>query len=170
MERCSTMKTPHRMSFTVRSISADTSFTIANLTINLTDVNESAISAISDSNAAADTVLENGPLGRLSVLLRWPRMRTGPIRFTYSLDDNAGGRVCDRCGDGVVTSLSDRSRGGCELRITIRATSTESSTSTSTRTITIGDVDEFDTVPVVDNNGRLPTPWSKTLPSERLSV
>ncbi len=77
---------------TVRSISADTSFTTANFTINLTDVNESAISAISDSNVAADTVLENATVGTVVGITALATDADGTDTVSYSLDDNAGGR------------------------------------------------------------------------------
>ncbi len=132
---------------TVRSTSADTSFTTANYTINLTDVNESAISAISDSNAAADTVLENATVGTVVGITALATDADGTDTDTYSLDDKRGGDLrsmrCDGCCNG---RWSDRSRGGCELRYYDTGNVTDSSTSTSTRTITIGDVDEFDTV------------------------
>ncbi len=139
---------------TVRSTSADTSFTIANFTINLTDVNESAISAISDSNAGTDTVLENATVGTVVGITALATDADGTDTVTYSLDDNAGGRFTIDAVTGVVTVAGAIDREvAASYDITIRATSTDSSSSTSTRTITIGDVDEFDTVSVVDNNG-----------------
>ncbi len=138
----------------MRSTSADTSFTTANFTINLTDVNESAISAISDSNAGTDTVLENAAVGTVVGITALATDADGTDTVTYSLDDNAGGRFTIDAVTGVVTVAGAIDREvAASYDITIRATSTDSSTSTSTRTITIGDVDEFDTVPVVDNNG-----------------
>ena len=44
---------------TVRATSADGSFATQSFTINVTDVNESGVTAISDTDATADFVLEN---------------------------------------------------------------------------------------------------------------
>ncbi|MFN9912804.1 MAG: cadherin repeat domain-containing protein, partial [Pirellulaceae bacterium] len=48
---------------TVRATSADASFSTAVFTINLTDVDEFDVGAVSDSNAAANSVAENAATG-----------------------------------------------------------------------------------------------------------
>ena len=48
---------------TVRATSTDGSFATQSFTINVTDVNESGVTAISDTDATADFVLENSANG-----------------------------------------------------------------------------------------------------------
>ncbi len=91
MVRCSNTKMPPRMSLRYGRLVLTHSFTTANFTINLTDVNESAISAISDSNVAADTVLENATVGTVVGITALATDADGTDTVTYSLDDNAGG-------------------------------------------------------------------------------
>ncbi len=138
---------------TVRATSADTSFSTQSFTINLTDVNEGAISAVSDSNAAGNTVLENSSNGTTVGITGLATDPDGTDVVTYSLDDNAGGRFAIDSSTGIVTvnGAIDR-EAAANYNITIRATSTDASTTTQTFTINIGDVDEFDTGAVTDSN------------------
>ncbi len=130
----------------VRATSADGSFSVQNYTIQLTDVNESAISAISDADNAADFVLENSTIGTVVGVTALATDADGTDTVTYSLDTNAGGLFAIDSATGVITVAGaiDRET-AASYTITIRATSSDSSTITSTSTITIGDVDEFDT-------------------------
>ncbi len=50
-------------SITIRATSADASFSTQSFTINLTDVNEGAVGAVSDNNGASNYVLENAANG-----------------------------------------------------------------------------------------------------------
>ncbi len=140
----------------VRATSADGSFSVQNYTIQLTDVNESAISAISDADNAADFVLENSTIGTVVGITALATDADGTDTVTYSLDTNAGGLFAIDSVTGVVTVAGaiDRET-AASYTITIRATSSDSSTITSTSTITIGDVDEFDTTQVVDSSAAL---------------
>ncbi len=137
----------------VRATSADGSFSVQNYTIQVTDVNESAISAIADADNAADFVLENSTIGTVVGVTALATDADGTDTVTYSLDTNAGGRFAIDSATGVITVAGaiDRET-AASYTITIRATSSDSSTITSTSTIHIGDVDEFDTTPVVDSS------------------
>ena len=138
---------------TVRATSADTSFSTQTFTINLTDVNEGAVSAVSDSNAAANTVLENSSNGTTVGITGLATDPDGTDVVTYSLDNDAGGRFAIDSSTGIVTvnGAIDR-EAAASYNITIRATSTDASTTTQTFTINVGDVDEFDTGAVTDTN------------------
>ena len=90
---------------TVRATSSDTSTNTAGFTINLTDDNtEFSISAVSDSNAAGNSVSESPP-PTVSVVGVTALATDGDVTdtITYSLDDDAGGRFAinasTRCGD-----------------------------------------------------------------------
>ncbi len=56
-------------SITIRATSADASFSSQSFTINLTDVNEAAVGAVSDNDGAANYVLENAANGTTVGLL-----------------------------------------------------------------------------------------------------
>ncbi len=124
---------------TVRATSADTSSSTRNFTIGLTDVNESSVSAISDSDSNANFVLENSSVGSIVGITALATDADGTDSVTYSLDDNAGGLFAINATTGVVTVAGaiDRET-AASYSITIRATSTDSSTSATTQTITMG--------------------------------
>ncbi|MEQ1828089.1 MAG: cadherin domain-containing protein, partial [Pirellula sp.] len=138
---------------TIRATSADTSFSTQSFTINLTDVNEGAVGSVSDSNAAANLVLENASNGTVVGVTGLATDPDGTDVVTYSLDSNAGGRFTIDANTGIVTvnGAIDR-EAAANYNITIRATSSDTSFSTQSFTINIGDVDEFDTGAVTDTN------------------
>ncbi len=125
-----------------------------NFTINVTDINEFAVSAITDSNATANFVNENATNGTtvgITALANDPDGTNNAI--TYSLDDNAGGRFAIDPNTGIVTvnGAIDREAAASYI-ITIRATSTDTSFTTQTFTINIGDEDEFNVGAVTDSD------------------
>jgi len=138
---------------TIRAASADTSFSTQNFTINLTDVNEGVVGAVSDSNAAANYVLENASNETTVGITGLATDPDGTDVVTYSLDSDAGGRFTINSITGVVTvnGAIDR-EAAASYDITIRATSTDTSFSTQIFTINIGDVNEFATSAVSDSN------------------
>ncbi len=141
-------------SITVRAQSVDGSATTQNFTIQLTDINESGVGAVSDSNAAANHVLENSAVGTLVGLTGFASDADGTDTITYSLDDSAAGRFAIDANTGVVSVAGSLDRElAASYNITIRATSTDTSFSTQTFNIALGDVDEADTTPVLDSDG-----------------
>ena len=117
----------HRPCHLQRHFSTNT----AGFTINLTDDNtEFSISAVSDSNAAGNSVSESAANGD-----RRGRHRSGHRRGCdrydhYSLDDDAGGRFAINASTGVVTvannTLLDYET-TTSHNITVRATSSDTS-------------------------------------------
>ncbi len=138
----------------VKATSQDGSFSVQNYTIQLSDVNESAITAVSDNDANADFVMENSSLGTTVGVTGWATDADGTDVVTYTLDDDASGRFTIDSNTGVVTVAGaiDREAAG-SYDIVVRATSTDSSTTTKTFTIQVGDVDEFNVGAVTDNDG-----------------
>ncbi len=138
-------------SVTIRATSSDGSSATQSFMIDVTDVSESGVTAISDTDAAADFVLENSAGGTAVGVTAFADDLDGSDTVSYSLDDNAGGRFAVDANTGLVTVAGaiDRETAG-SYDITVRATSTDTSTTTRTVTITIGDVDEFDVGAVSD--------------------
>ena len=120
----------------------------------MTDVNESGITAISDTDGAADYVLENSANGTTVGLTAFADDADGTDTVSYSLDDNAAGRFAIHATTGVVTVAGGINREAAgSYDITVRATSSDTSMTTRTFTITIGDVDEFDVTAPSDSDG-----------------
>ena len=141
-------------SVTVRATSSDGSFSTQSYSIAVTDVNESGITAISDTDAAADLVLENAVNGTVVGLTALADDTDGTDTVSYALDDDASGRFAMHATTGVVTVAGGINREVAgSYDITVRATSSDTTTTTRTFTITIGDVDEFDVSAPTDTNG-----------------
>ena len=141
-------------SVTVRATSADGSFSTQAFTIAVTDVNESGVGAISDTDGSADFVAENSAVGTAVGVTAFASDPDGTDTVSYSLDDSAGGRfaIDGVTGEVTVAGGIDREAAGT-YDITVRATSTDTSFTTRTFTITIGDVDEFDVTAPADVDG-----------------
>ena len=141
-------------SVVVRATSADGSSATQSFTIQVTDVNESGVTAISDSDAGADTVLENSANGTSVGITAFADDVDGTDTVSYSLDNSAGGRfaIDSVTGEVTVAGVIDREAAG-SYDITVRATSTDTTSTTRVFTITIGDVDKFDVTAVNDVDG-----------------
>ena len=141
-------------SVTLRATSSDGSFSTQSFSIAVTDVNESGITAISDTDGASDYVLENAANGTAVGLTAFADDPDGTDTVSYTLDDDADGRFAIHATTGVVTvagGINREAAGSYDL--TVRATSSDTTTTTRTFTITIGDVDEFDVTAPTDTNG-----------------
>ena len=141
---------------TVRATSQDASFSTANFTINVTDVNETPVGAVTDSNVAANTVAEGAASGTLVGVTAVAVDPDGTNNaITYSLDDSAGGRFAINASTGVVTvangALLDYEAASSH-QITVRATSQDASFSTANFTINVTDVNETPVGAVTDSN------------------
>ncbi len=123
------------------------------ITVTVTDADEGGASAISDTNAAADFVLENAAAGTAVGVTALADDPDGTDSISYSLDDDAGGRFSINSSSGVVTVAGTLDRETANsYDVTVRATSTDTTTTTRTFTIALGDVDEFDVGAVTDSD------------------
>ncbi len=138
---------------TVLATSDDSSTSSQVFTINVTDVNESGASAISDTDASADSVDENSAIGTGIGVTAFADDPDATDTITYSLTDDAGGLFTIDANTGVVTvNGALDAETATSHDITVRADSTDGSFTTRTFTIGINDVDEFDVGAVVDTD------------------
>ncbi|WP_189688244.1 cadherin domain-containing protein, partial [Pseudorhodoferax aquiterrae] len=130
---------------TVLATSSDGSTASANFTINLTDVNEAPVGAVTDVDAAANAVLENATNGTVVGITAQALDPDGTATVTYSLTNSAGGRFTIDANTGVVTvangSLLDY-ESATSHQITVLATSSDGSTASANFTIALGDANE----------------------------
>ncbi len=141
---------------TVRADSSDGSFDTAVMTINLNDVDEFDVGAVSDVDAAFNEVDENATVGTVvGVTAAAADADATTNTITYTLQDNDGGRFAIDSNSGVVTVAGaiDREADGASRNITIRATSADGSFTDQIVAININDVDEFDVGSVSDVDG-----------------
>ncbi|MFN6206648.1 MAG: DUF4347 domain-containing protein, partial [Planctomycetota bacterium] len=143
-------------SITVRATSADGSWSTQTYTISLTDVDEFDVGAVTDTETAANSVVENSANGTtVGITASASDADATTKTITYTLDNSAGGRFAINSSTGVVTvansSLLDR-EAAASHSITVRATSADGSWSTQSFTINLTDVDEFDVGAVTDGN------------------
>ncbi len=141
-------------SITVRANSVDGSSSTQTFTITLTDVNEFSTSAVTDSNATANSVAENSTIGTLVGITATASDADGTTNtITYSLDNSAGGLFAIDANSGVVTVAGAINREvAASYNIIVRATSSDTSFSTQSFTIAITDVNEFSVGSVSDTN------------------
>ena len=120
------------------------------VTINILNVNEAGVGAISDINPAADTVAENATIGTTVGITAFATDPDGGDTVTYALDDTAGGRFTIGTNSGIVTVAGAIDyETATSHNITVRANSTDSSS--TTRVFTISVTDENDNAPVITN-------------------
>ena len=140
---------------TVRATSADGSFTDQVFTININDVDEFDVGAVTDSDATADAVDENAVVGTVvGITASASDADATTNTITYSLQDDDGGRFTINSTTGVVTVAGaiDREADGASRNITVRATSADTSFTDQVFAIAINDIDEFDVGAVADND------------------
>ncbi len=124
-------------------------------TVTLTDVNEFATSAVTDTNATPNTVNENVAIGTATGITAFASDADATTNtITYSLFDSDGGNFTIDANTGIVTTAATLNREilGASRNIIVRATSTDGSYSEQTYSIAIGDIDEFDVGAISDNN------------------
>jgi phage baseplate assembly protein gpV len=129
---------------TVRATSADGSFSMQSMTINLTDVDEFDVGTINDINAADNQVAENAANGTTVGITSLASDADGTTNtITYSLDDDANGTFAIDANSGVVT-VADNSQldygDATSHEIVIRATSADTSFNIQTMTINVTNV------------------------------
>ncbi|MBN8604209.1 MAG: cadherin domain-containing protein, partial [Planctomycetes bacterium] len=130
-------------------------FTESTITINLTDVDEFDVGAVSDTNATTNLVAENASVGTLvGITANASDADATNNTVTYSLSNNDGGRFAIHSTTGIVTVAGaiNRETDGGSRSITVRATSSDGSFTDQVFSIGINDVDEFDVGSVTDTN------------------
>ncbi|MBO6919294.1 MAG: cadherin repeat domain-containing protein [Rhizobiaceae bacterium] len=141
----------------VTATSADGSTSTQNFTIDITDIDEHDVGAISDTDGSANTIAENVSNGDSVGITASATDADGSNNtVTYSLSDDAGGIFTIDANTGEV-SIADASGIDYETAtshtIEVTATSEDGSTSTQSYAINVSDVDEFDVSAVSDNDG-----------------
>ncbi len=143
---------------TARATSADGSFTDQVFAININDVDEFDVGAVTDTDGATNEVSENAAIGTVvGIAASAGDADATTNSITYSLTDDDGGRFMIDSGSGVVTVAGaiDREADGASRNLTIRATSADGSFFDQTFTINVNDVDEFDASVTTDVDGTL---------------
>jgi len=137
----------------VRATSADGSFSTQTLTINVNDVDEFDVGAVTDSNAAANAVNENAANGAtVGVTASASDADATTNTIAYSLDDTAGGRFAIDGSTGVVTVAGSLDyETATSHTITVRAASADGSFSTQNFTIAVNPLN--DNNPIITSNG-----------------
>ena len=129
---------------TVRALSSDGSVNSQDFTINVNNLNDNAVTAVSDSNGATNTVAENAAVGAVVGLTALASDADTGAVVTYSLSDNAGGKFAINSSTGVVTVASALDyETATSHNITVVASSSDGSASTSqTFTIAVTNVND----------------------------
>ncbi len=141
-------------SIEVTATSSDGSTSTSSFTIDVTDVNEAAVSEISDSNAQANGVDEGVETGTIVGITALASDADGGDTITYSLSDNAGGLFVIDANTGVVSVAGDLDAESATTQtIEVTATSSDGSTSTGSFSIAINDINETSISAVRDNDG-----------------
>jgi len=129
---------------TVRATSADGSFSTAVFTIDLSDVNEFAVGAVSDADTTPNQVAENSAAGTLVGITALAVDADASAAVSYSLIDNAGGRFAiDPTSGVIVTTAALDAEAGINHNIVVRAESTDGSFNTQRFVIVLADANEF---------------------------
>ncbi|MBE7419638.1 MAG: hypothetical protein HS128_18185, partial [Ideonella sp.] len=142
---------------TVRAASSDGSSSTQGFTVALGDVDEFDVSAVADSNGAANSVAENAANGTaVGITASAADADATNNTISYSLTDDAGGRFTIDGPTGVVSvangALLDFGA-ATSHGITVRASSSDGSSSTQNFTIAVSDVGEGSVGAVTDNDG-----------------
>ncbi len=115
----------------------------ATITVNVGDVDEFDVGAVTDSNVAANTVAEDAIAGTTVGVTALADDADATDNVTYSLSDDAGGRFTIDANSGVITvngALDYETN--TSHSVTVLATSDDGSTSSQAFTINVTDVNE----------------------------
>ena len=142
-------------SIVVRALSADDSSTTQSFNITLNDIDEFDVTPIVDTDNNTNQVDENAAIGTAVNITAFSEdFDSSNDTVTYNLDDDAGGLFEIDSVSGVVTTaaLIDFEVHGSSQSIVVRSTSTDGSSATESYTIAVGDLNEFDVLPLVDTD------------------
>ncbi|MGV8855165.1 MAG: cadherin domain-containing protein [Devosia sp.] len=137
----------------VTATSSDGSLATRSYVIAINDVNEVAVSAISDNNSASNSVDENAAIGTSVGITALATDSDGTATVSYSLSNNAGGlfAIDANTGEVTVAGALDRET-AASYSIEVTATSSDGSTSTQNYAIALNDLNEFAVSPVSDSD------------------
>ncbi|PID59320.1 MAG: hypothetical protein CSB44_13020 [Gammaproteobacteria bacterium] len=138
----------------VQAQSSDSSISTQVFTIQVKDVDEFDVTAVTDSDGASDAVNENSAIGTVVGITATASDPDGSDTVTYSLTDDAGGLFSIDETTGVVTvagALDHET--AASHQIEVQAKSTDGSISTQVFSIQVKDVDEFDVTAISDIDG-----------------
>lgn len=140
---------------TVRALSSDGSVNSQDFTINVNNLNDNAVTAVSDSNGATNTVAENAAVDAVVGLTALASDADTGAVVTYSLSDSAGGKFAINTNTGVVTVAGALDyETATSHNITVVASSSDGSASTSqSYTIALTNVNDGLVTAVADTNG-----------------
>ncbi|EDY84021.1 Putative Ig domain family [Verrucomicrobiia bacterium DG1235] len=135
----------------VTSTSQDGSTSNETFTIAVSDIDEADVSAVSDTDASANTVAENASEGTTVGVAASASDADATDTVSYSVDDarftvNPNGVVS------VASGASFDAETEASIDIVVTATSTDGSTSTETFSIDVSDIDEADVSAAVDTD------------------
>ena len=137
---------------TVTATSTDGSSSEETFTIAVGDVDEFDVSAVTDTDTAVNSLVENALAGDEVGITAFAQDADITDTVSYSVDDSRF--TVDE--NGIVRiaegALFDAETEG-SIDITVTATSTDGSTSSETFTISVADFDEFDVSAVTDADG-----------------
>ncbi|MFC3533648.1 cadherin repeat domain-containing protein, partial [Vogesella facilis] len=147
-------ETADHYDITVLATSADGSSNSQSFTISVGNVNDNPVVGPSDSNAAANLVLENAAIGATVGLTAFASdADAGGQAISYSLSDNAGGRFAINSTTGVVTVAGALDyETASSHSITVLATSADGSSNSQSFTIDVGNVNDNPVVGPSDSN------------------
>ncbi|WP_417709381.1 cadherin domain-containing protein [Roseibium aggregatum] len=133
----------------VTATSSDGSTSSETFSITVSDVNETTVSAVTDTDSSDNTISEAGAAGTQVGVTALATDADASDTVSYSVDDSRftideNGVV--RIADGA--SFDAETEGSID--ITVTATSTDGSTSTETFTVSVSDADEYDVSNVSD--------------------
>ena len=145
-------ETEGSVDITVTATSSDGSTSTETFTVNVSDVNESAVSAVTDTDGAANTIAEDATAGASTGITVEATDADATDSVSYAVDDAR----FEVAADGTVTvaagaSFDAETEGSVD--ITVTATSSDGSTSTETFTVNVSDVNESAVSAVTDTDG-----------------
>ncbi|CAN0399156.1 unnamed protein product, partial [Scytosiphon promiscuus] len=140
--------------FYITGIDASGNKVTEQFTVTINDVNEFSVSAISDTDAAANSLAENSAIGTPVGITAFATDADGTNNtVTYSLSDDAGGLFTIDPNTGEVTVAGNLDyETATSHNIEVTATSADGSTATQNYTVGVTDEDEFDVSVISDTN------------------
>jgi hypothetical protein len=137
----------------VTSTSEDGSTSNETFTLAVSDINEAAVSSVTDSDTDTNEVAENAAAGTSVGITANATDSDVTDNVSYSLTDNAGGLFqIDATTGEVTTTAGLDAETAASYQIEVTATSDDGSTTAQTYTINVNDQDEFDITATTDTD------------------